>query len=79
MLADTHLPKLTFSSLILVEPMLLRKPLAGEKDVDLESGAVKRRDVWDSYEDALKQLQARPSFKVWHPRALELLVVSSPG
>lgn len=69
------MPQITFHSLILVDPMLLRKPLPGESELDLVSGAVKRRDIWPSREEALKALQARPSFKVWDPRILEIFVV----
>lgn len=75
MLADTYMPELKFASLILVDPMLLRKPKPGEPVLDLGGPASKRRDIWPSYEEALKSLQSRPAFKVWDPRILEIYVV----
>ncbi|KAJ3554135.1 hypothetical protein NM688_g3260 [Phlebia brevispora] len=74
MLVDTYMPQITFSSLILVDPMLLRKPLPEERELDLETGAVKRRDIWPSREEALSALQSRPSFKIWDPRILKIFV-----
>lgn len=74
MLADTYLPTLNFASLILADPMLLRKPLPGEPQLDLATGAAKRRDIWPNREEALKSLRSRPSFKIWDPRILELYV-----
>lgn len=73
-----HLPKLTFSALILVDPMIFPKPPSREEaamTVDLAGGATKRRDIWESREDALRSLQSRASFKVWDPKVLELFVV----
>ena len=52
-----------------------RAPRPGEPKLDLAGGAVKRRDVWPSREEALRTLQARPSFQVWDPRMLEIFVV----
>ena len=75
MLADTYTPPLAFASLILVDPMLLREPRPGGPQLDLVSPALKRRDVWPSREDALRTLQARPSFQVWDPRILDIFVV----
>lgn len=75
MLADTYAPPLAFAALVLVDPMLLRAPRPGEPTLDLVGGAVKRRDVWPSREEALRTLQMRPSFKVWDPRILEIFVV----
>ncbi|KAF7792206.1 hypothetical protein EIP86_003239 [Pleurotus ostreatoroseus] len=74
MLADTYAPPLAFASLILVDPMLLREPRPGGPQLDLVSPAVKRRDIWPSREEALQTLQARPSFKLWDPRILEIFV-----
>lgn len=75
MLADTYMPQLKFKSLVLVDPMLLRKPRPGEPQLDLQGPASKRRDIWPSREEALKSLQSRPSFQVWDPRILEIFVV----
>lgn len=81
MLAGMHQPKLTFSALILVDPMIFFKPPSREDaamTVDLAGGAAKRRDIWASREEAFKSLQSRPSFKVWDPRILEIFIVSKP-
>ncbi|GJE98701.1 alpha/beta hydrolase [Phanerochaete sordida] len=74
MLADVYLPQLAFASLILVDPMLVPKPLPGKPDFDLASPAARRRDIWASTADALASLRARPSFAAWDPRILELYV-----
>ena len=76
MLADTYQPALTFASLVLVDPMLLRKTKPGEPVLDLGAGSAKRRDIWPSRAEALRSLQSRPSFQVWDPRILEIYVVS---
>ena len=40
----------------------------------LPEGAIRRRDVWSSREEANKLFRER-SFKSWDPRAIELYVV----
>lgn len=74
MLADTYKPDLKFRSLILVDPMLVRKPEPGTFSLDLAAPTAKRRDVWASRADALKSLQQRPASAAWDPRVLELYV-----
>ncbi len=69
------MPQIAFKSLILVDPMLLRKPRPDEPQLDLVSGAAKRRDIWLSREEALHSLQSRASFKIWDPRVLRIFVV----
>ena len=75
MLVNTYTPPIEFASLVLVDPMLLRQERPGEILVDLLSPTQRRRDIWPSFEEALKNLQSRPSFQVWDPRILELYVV----
>jgi len=77
MLAGMYSPQITFESLILVDPMLIPRPLKGQPEpmgVPLEAGAAKRRDIWPSREEALKFFLLRTSFKVWDERVLKLLV-----
>lgn len=75
MLVNTHMPTIEFASLVLVDPMLLLPERPGRKLPDLYSPAARRRDIWPSFEEALKSLQSRPSFQVWDSRILELYVV----
>lgn len=42
----------------------------------LVSGAVNRRDIWPSREEAYKSLKARPAWKAWDDRVLKIFVVS---
>ena len=75
-LSCTYVDPVKFSALVLVEPMLLPPPeIAPESDI-LTTGAVKRRDIWDSKAEALQLLQPRPAWRVWDPRVLKLYVVS---
>lgn len=75
MLVNTYMPIIQFASLVLVDPMLIRQKRPDEKELDLHSPAERRRDIWPSFEEALKSLQSRPSFQLWDPRILELYVV----
>ncbi|EMD37143.1 hypothetical protein CERSUDRAFT_155653 [Gelatoporia subvermispora B] len=79
-LVGTLSPKLIFHSLVLVEPMVYPQPdqlphgssIAGIKG--LRDGALRRRDIWPSYEEALTTLQLRPWFQKWDPRVLRIFV-----
>lgn len=66
--------------MILVEPMTFPKPPPPEElgghNLDLASGAMKRRDKWSSRQEAFDALQARSSFKIWDPRVLKIFTVS---
>ena len=77
MLSTTYQPPLRFSSLVLAEPMLLRAYRADETPLDLAAGSARRRDVWSSRADALRTLQARPTFGAWDPLILQIYVVSA--
>lgn len=67
-------PKIKFSSVILVEPLL--SPGGKEHVYSLRKrlvrSAYERRDVWPSREDAFQSLKMKTS---WHPRVIELFVV----
>ncbi|PFH44988.1 hypothetical protein AMATHDRAFT_10265 [Amanita thiersii Skay4041] len=69
-------PKL-FSSLILVDPVLV-KPLRptdpkGHTDGFI-LGALSRREVWSSKEEALDLFKKSPFFSAWHPEAIKVYV-----
>lgn len=74
-LSTTFQPPIHYTSLQLIEPMLIPK-----KDVfndKLIEGALRRRDVWPSKQDAFETLRSRPAFKIWDELALRIFVVSS--
>lgn len=70
-----------FSSLILVDPVII-KPYDQEEDqgqVDarvtgLLNGALNRRSVWPSKEEALAGFQKNPFFNSWDPEVLKIYV-----
>ncbi|KAH9941520.1 Alpha/beta hydrolase fold-1 [Amylocystis lapponica] len=77
MLAGTYAPTLKFSSILLVDPMLMPPPPryeSGRLSKFLLEGAQKRRDIWPSRADALAGFQSRPAFKAWDPRVLKIYV-----
>lgn len=67
-----YFPSLKFEGLILCEYMTLAKKYTGA--VKLASGSVNRRDIWPSREEAYKLLKARPAWKVWDDRVLQIYV-----
>jgi hypothetical protein len=73
-LTRTMYPFVSWSSAILVEPMFLHPDLANGAAKFLMEGAIKRRDVWSSREEAEKLFRER-SFKSWDPRVVDLHVV----
>ncbi|KAL4071778.1 Alpha/beta hydrolase family-domain-containing protein [Scleroderma citrinum] len=76
-LAALNFPKL-FSSLILVDPVIgFNSRSAKETDgntSNLTLGALIRRDIWPSREEALRLFKQSPFFASWHPQVLELYV-----
>ncbi|KAF9492694.1 hypothetical protein BDN71DRAFT_1451172 [Pleurotus eryngii] len=72
-LSTTYHPRVKYSLLHLVEPMILPTSPPGIPNV-LEAGAVKRRDIWPSKEEAMKAFNSRPSWQVWDPRILQTYV-----
>lgn len=51
----------------------------GKPSAMLVGGAVNRRDIWASREEAYRLLKARPAWKVWDDRVLKIFVVCRPG
>ncbi|TCD65459.1 hypothetical protein EIP91_002673 [Steccherinum ochraceum] len=74
MLLTTLPVPVTYSAMILVEPMLLPPPTMIPDSDALISGAQRRRDIWPSRNAAYEILQSRPSWKIWDPRVLKLFV-----
>ncbi|KAG6901619.1 hypothetical protein C0995_009959 [Termitomyces sp. Mi166 len=70
-------PKLKFESFILCELMSTNPKFMGGPSQMLVKGAVNRRDIWPSYEEAYKLLKSRPAWKVWDDRVLKIFVVSA--
>ena len=73
-LTRTVYPFVPWSTAILVEPMFLHPDITDRIVTILPEGAIRRRDVWSSREEANKLFRER-SFKSWDPRAIELYVV----
>ncbi|OCH87169.1 alpha/beta-hydrolase [Obba rivulosa] len=76
-LAGTFAPELVFHALVLVEPMLYPETTqhtSGSGIGGLIEGALKRRDIWPSREEALSILRSRPAFQQWDPRVLKIFV-----
>jgi len=67
-------PKLKFECLILCELMAMEQRFTGEPSRMLVGGAISRRDIWPSSEEAYSLLKARPSWKVWDDRVLKIFV-----
>ena len=71
-------PKITFSSLIIIEPMV--SPVGGDKLAPLRKNLItsarRRRVVWPSRAEALKVLKEREGTKKWDEDVLKLFVVS---
>lgn len=70
-----YFPSLKFESLILCEHMTLGQKYSGKTSATLSNGAVNRRDIWPSREEAYKLLKARPAWKSWDDRVLKIFVV----
>ncbi|KAI0943283.1 hypothetical protein AcW1_002487 [Taiwanofungus camphoratus] len=76
-LAGTFTPKLSFKSLVLVEPMIFPQDPHGASSKltgFLTQSAEKRRDIFPSREEALAWLQSRPGYKTWDSRVLRAFV-----
>ncbi|OAX36910.1 hypothetical protein K503DRAFT_772027 [Rhizopogon vinicolor AM-OR11-026] len=73
-LAAVNFPAL-FSSLVLVDPIIVQKSGAySDIQLGLMYAALARRDRWPSREEALRLFKVSPFFKAWHPDALRLYV-----
>ncbi|KAF8878112.1 Alpha/beta hydrolase fold-1 [Infundibulicybe gibba] len=73
-LALTYTPAIKFGSLILCEPVTMHQRFAEGLGEMLTNGAVNRRDIWSSREEAYRQLKGRPAWKVWDDRVLQIFV-----
>lgn len=67
MLSTTFHPRINFQALYIVEPMIL-SPTLWKRENFLEKGAVSRRDIWPSKEDAYAALKQRVPWKDWDER-----------
>ncbi|CAL1697815.1 unnamed protein product [Somion occarium] len=77
-LSETYMPELRFSSMILVEPMIVPEPPKAFKERlsagFLISAAQRRRDVFPSREEATKYVQNSGVSKHWDPRVQKVFV-----
>ncbi|RDB28270.1 Abhydrolase domain-containing protein mpaH [Hypsizygus marmoreus] len=67
-------PTIKFESLILCELMSMAQRYTGKPSSMLVNGAVNRRDIWPTREDAYKLLKSRPAWKAWDDRVLRIFV-----
>ena len=75
LLAEQRRPG-TFRSLYLYEPVVMPPQFATGRNPDnpLSTGARRRRDTFDSVEDAITNYAAKPPFSALHPDALRAYV-----
>ena len=78
MLSTTYMPDIKFHSVILAEPMIVRKPRPGELDFDIVEAAIKRKDIWPTRADALRYFQRSVSCHGWDAQILEKYAVRAP-
>lgn len=67
-------PFVSWSTAILVEPMIVHRDNFTGKNKFLLEGALKRCDVWSNREEAHKFLRER-SLKSWDPRVVDIYIV----
>ncbi|KAL1743644.1 Alpha/beta hydrolase fold-1 [Schizophyllum fasciatum] len=72
-LSLTFAPRITYHSLILVEPMVMNHEAAAGPHQFLVNGARNRRDIWPSRPEAYKLLKSR-SWKTWDDRVVRRFV-----
>ncbi|KIY69948.1 alpha/beta-hydrolase [Cylindrobasidium torrendii FP15055 ss-10] len=73
LLTTTLQPRLRYESLILIEPMILNQEGLGGVTF-LAKGAVNRRDIWASKEEAYTLMKARKPWKFFDDRVLKLYI-----
>ncbi|KAH7925336.1 alpha/beta-hydrolase [Leucogyrophana mollusca] len=73
MLSTTFQPPLKYSSIQLIEPMLLGRQWNTFGNF-LQQGALNRRDIWPSTEEAYRIMKGRPSWRAWDDRVLRVYV-----
>ncbi|KAI9464011.1 Alpha/beta hydrolase fold-1 [Lactarius psammicola] len=71
--ALTMYPFVSWSTVILVEPMIVHRNNFTGKNQFLLKGALKRRDMWSSREEARKFLRER-SLNSWDPRVVDIYI-----
>lgn len=71
-LSTTHFPRVNLSAMILVDPMIIRKPKPGESDLEFSDAIGKRKDLWDSREAALRYFSSARQWKNWDRRVVKL-------
>jgi hydroxymethylglutaryl-CoA lyase len=67
------LPTPKFDSVVAIEVITMSKQFAGS--TPRVAGAAKRRDIWESREEAYETLKGRKPWKVWDDRVLKGFVV----
>ncbi|KAG1819245.1 uncharacterized protein BJ212DRAFT_80849 [Suillus subaureus] len=72
-LAAVNFPAL-FSSIILIDPVVVNGLNYSSNLTGLNSAALGRRERWPSREEALRSFKASPFFRAWHPDTLQLYV-----
>lgn len=72
-LAALNFPAL-FSSMILVDPVIISHGSYSSGLIMLKMAALTRRERWPSHEEALRSFKASPFFRAWHPDTLQLYV-----
>ena len=75
MISTTFFPLIKFSSMHLIEPIIMGK-YAQDYGSHLVRGAENRRDTWESTEDAYEMLRSRRTWQKWDDRILRIYVVS---
>ncbi|KAG9313726.1 Alpha/beta hydrolase family-domain-containing protein [Chiua virens] len=73
LLSIQYASRITFASIHLVEPIVLGS-YAGDFGSHLADGALKRRDTWDSTDEAHLTMKSRPTWRSWDDRVLRLYV-----
>ncbi|KAG9313725.1 Alpha/beta hydrolase family-domain-containing protein [Chiua virens] len=73
MLSTTFFPLIKFSSMHLIEPVLLGSYAEGFGSHLIDSAA-NRRDVWESADDAYKVMKRRSTWQKWDDRTLRIYV-----
>jgi pimeloyl-ACP methyl ester carboxylesterase len=61
-----------FSSLIMIDPVIIHPGSDQKYTIALIRGALNRRDGWTSREEALKSFRSNPFFASWDPEVLNV-------
>ncbi|KAH7907247.1 Alpha/beta hydrolase fold-1 [Hygrophoropsis aurantiaca] len=74
MLSTTYQPPLTYSSIHLIETMIMGQQYSSIPLQNAEKAAMNRRDIWPSIEEAYQVMKSRPLWKNWDERILRIYV-----